>query len=181
MSSRTDGRSPRDLRPLSCQWDIAGNAAGSVLLRCGKTEVICTATVEESVPRWMKEKNVAGGWLTAEYSMLPASTHDRKPRDSARGKVDGRSTELQRLLGRLRGKEAGLGMEVVAPGQLREFKVVAGLAPPGTRAGLTHGRGCTQRACACTPRQWGEGESAMACQRHRSRASTSSPTKALRN
>jgi len=100
MSSRTDGRSPRDLRPLSCQWDIAGNAAGSVLLRCGKTEVICTATVEESVPRWMKEKNVAGGWLTAEYSMLPASTHDRKPRDSARGKVDGRSTEIQRLLGR---------------------------------------------------------------------------------
>jgi ribonuclease PH len=100
MSSRTDGRSPRDLRPLSCQWDIAGNAAGSVLLRCGKTEVICTATVEDSVPRWMKEKNVAGGWLTAEYSMLPASTHDRKPRDSARGKVDGRSTEIQRLLGR---------------------------------------------------------------------------------
>ena len=100
MSSRIDGRSPRDLRPLSCQWDIAGNAAGSVLLRCGKTEVICTATVEDSVPRWMKEKNVAGGWLTAEYSMLPASTHDRKPRDSARGKVDGRSTEIQRLLGR---------------------------------------------------------------------------------
>ena len=100
MSSRTDGRSPRDLRPLSCQWDIAGNAAGSVLLRFGKTEVICTATVEDSVPRWMKEKNVAGGWLTAEYSMLPASTHDRKPRDSARGKVDGRSTEIQRLLGR---------------------------------------------------------------------------------
>ncbi|MFZ9874117.1 MAG: ribonuclease PH [Candidatus Methylacidiphilales bacterium] len=100
MSSRADGRSPRDLRPLSCQWDIAGNAAGSALLRCGKTEVICTATVEESVPRWMKDKNVSGGWLTAEYSMLPASTHDRKPRDSARGKVDGRSTEIQRLLGR---------------------------------------------------------------------------------
>ncbi len=100
MSSRADGRSPRDLRPLSCQWDIAGNAAGSVLLRCGRTEVICTTTVEESVPRWMKDKNVTGGWLTAEYSMLPASTHDRKPRDSARGKVDGRSTEIQRLLGR---------------------------------------------------------------------------------
>lgn len=100
MSSRPDGRSPRDLRPLSCQWDIAGNAAGSVLLRCGRTEVICTATVDESVPRWMKDKNVTGGWLTAEYSMLPASTHDRKPRDSARGKVDGRSTEIQRLLGR---------------------------------------------------------------------------------
>ena len=100
MSSRADGRSPRDLRPLSCQWDIAANAAGSVLLRCGKTEVICTVTVDESVPRWMKEQNVPGGWLTAEYSMLPASTHDRKPRDSTRGKIDGRSTEIQRLLGR---------------------------------------------------------------------------------
>ena len=100
MTSRADGRSPQDLRPLSCQWDIAANAAGSVLLRCGKTEVICTVTVDESVPRWMKDQNVTGGWLTAEYSMLPASTHDRKPRDSTRGKVDGRSTEIQRLLGR---------------------------------------------------------------------------------
>ena len=100
MSSRAHGRSPKDLRPLSCQWDIAANAAGSVLLRCGKTEVICTVSVDESVPRWMKDQNVSGGWLTAEYSMLPASTHDRKPRDSARGKVDGRSTEIQRLLGR---------------------------------------------------------------------------------
>jgi len=62
--------------------------------------VICTASVDEAVPRWMKEQNVAGGWLTAEYSMLPASTSSRKPRDSARGKVDGRSTEIQRLLGR---------------------------------------------------------------------------------
>lgn len=100
MSSRADGRSPHELRPLSCQWDIAANATGSVLLRSGRTEVICTATVEESVPRWMKDQNVPGGWLTAEYSMLPASTHDRKTRDSARGKVDGRSTEIQRLLGR---------------------------------------------------------------------------------
>ncbi|NCZ95816.1 ribonuclease PH [bacterium] len=100
MSSRAHGRSPKDLRPLSCQWDIAANAAGSVLLRCGKTEVICTVSVDENVPRWMKDQNVTGGWLTAEYSMLPASTHDRKPRDSARGKVDGRSTEIQRLLGR---------------------------------------------------------------------------------
>jgi len=100
MSSRAHGRSPKELRPLSCQWDIAANAAGSVLLRCGKTEVICTVSVDESVPRWMKDQSVSGGWLTAEYSMLPASTHDRKPRDSARGKVDGRSTEIQRLLGR---------------------------------------------------------------------------------
>jgi ribonuclease PH len=70
------------------------------LLKCGKTQVICTASVDEVVPRWMKEQNVPGGWLTAEYSMLPASTSSRKPRDSSRGKVDGRSTEIQRLLGR---------------------------------------------------------------------------------
>lgn len=100
MSTRADGRSPSDLRPLSCVWDIAPHAVGSVLLRCGKTEVICAASVDEAVPRWMKEQNVPGGWLTAEYSMLPASTPDRKPRDSSRGKVDGRSTEIQRLLGR---------------------------------------------------------------------------------
>lgn len=97
---RADGRSASDLRPLSCTWDIAPQAVGSVLLKCGKTEVICTASVDEAVPRWMKEQNVVGGWLTAEYSMLPASTSSRKPRDSSRGKVDGRSTEIQRLLGR---------------------------------------------------------------------------------
>ena len=116
MSSRFQGRSPRDLRPLSCVWDIAANAAGSVLLRCGKTEVICTVSVEESVPRWMKDQNVTGGWLTAEYSMLPASTHDRKPRDSSRGKVDGRSTEIQRLLGR--SLRAVLDLEALGPRSL---------------------------------------------------------------
>ena len=100
ISARIDGRSPKDLRSLSCTWDIAPQAVGSVLLKCGKTEVICTASVDEAVPRWMKEQGVAGGWLTAEYSMLPASTSSRKPRDSSRGKVDGRSTEIQRLLGR---------------------------------------------------------------------------------
>lgn len=99
-SPRIDGRSPQDLRPLACTWDIAPQAVGSVLLKCGQTEVICTASVDESVPRWMKEQGVAGGWLTAEYSMLPASTSSRKTRDSSRGKVDGRSTEIQRLLGR---------------------------------------------------------------------------------
>ena len=116
MTPRADGRSPQDLRPLSCQWDIAANAAGSVLLRCGKTEVICTVTVDESVPRWMKDQNVSGGWLTAEYSMLPASTHDRKPRDSTRGKVDGRSTEIQRLLGR--SLRAVVDLEALGPRSL---------------------------------------------------------------
>ena len=66
----------------------------------GNTRVICSAMVEENVPRWMKEQNVTGGWLTAEYSMLPYSTHQRRPRDVAKGRVDGRSSEIQRLIGR---------------------------------------------------------------------------------
>jgi ribonuclease PH len=66
----------------------------------GNTRVICGVMVEESVPRWMKEQNLAGGWLTAEYSMLPYSTQSRKPRDIAKGRLDGRSTEIQRLIGR---------------------------------------------------------------------------------
>jgi len=66
----------------------------------GNTRVICGVTIEEAVPRWMKEQNVTGGWLTAEYSMLPYSTTTRKPRDISRGRLDGRSTEIQRLIGR---------------------------------------------------------------------------------
>jgi ribonuclease PH len=66
----------------------------------GNTRVICGVTVDENVPRWMKEQGVTGGWITSEYSMLPYSTHTRKARDSSRGKVDGRSTEIQRLIGR---------------------------------------------------------------------------------
>ncbi|MBX7157249.1 MAG: ribonuclease PH [Verrucomicrobiae bacterium] len=88
------------LRPVRFQLDVAPHALGSVLCSFGKTEVICAVTVEESVPRWMKEQGVTGGWLTAEYSMLPYSTLERKQRDSSRGKIDGRSQEIQRLIGR---------------------------------------------------------------------------------
>ena len=80
--------------------NIAPNAAGSTLIEFGNTRVICAATFEESVPRWMKEQSVAGGWITAEYSMLPYSTLDRKARDISKGKIDGRSQEIQRLIGR---------------------------------------------------------------------------------
>jgi ribonuclease PH len=97
---RHDGRRPDQLRPITFQPGIAPHAAGSVLARCGRTEVICAVTVEENVPRWMKEQKVAGGWITAEYSMLPYSTLDRKPRDITKGRIDGRSTEIQRLIGR---------------------------------------------------------------------------------
>lgn len=97
---RLDGREADQLRLISFAPSIAPHAAGSVLVAFGDTRVICSATIEESVPRWMKEQNVKGGWLTAEYSMLPYSTLERKARDSSRGKVDGRSVEIQRLIGR---------------------------------------------------------------------------------
>lgn len=97
---RADGRQADQLRPIRFLNDIAPHATGSTLIEWGHTRVICGATVEETVPRWMKEQNVAGGWITAEYSMLPYSTHSRKPRDATKGKIDGRSQEIQRLIGR---------------------------------------------------------------------------------
>ena len=97
---RADGRRPDELRPLRFQNHIAPHATGSTLIEWGQTRVICGVTVEETVPRWMKEQNVTGGWITAEYSMLPYSTLQRKARDIAKGKIDGRSQEIQRLIGR---------------------------------------------------------------------------------
>jgi len=97
---RHDGRRPDQLRPITFKPGIAPHAAGSVLASCGRTQVICAVTVEESVPRWMKDQKVSGGWITAEYSMLPYSTLDRKARDITKGRLDGRSTEIQRLIGR---------------------------------------------------------------------------------
>ena len=97
---RSDGRAADQTRPTSFELNIAPHATGSVLVSTGNTRVICGVMIEETVPRWMKEQNVSGGWLTAEYSMLPYSTNTRKPRDIARGRLDGRSTEIQRLIGR---------------------------------------------------------------------------------
>lgn len=97
---RPDGRTPDQLRPLSFIPNFAPHATGSVLVASGDTRVICSAMVEEAVPRWMKAQNVPGGWVTAEYSMLPYSTLERKTRDIAKGKLDGRGVEIQRLIGR---------------------------------------------------------------------------------
>lgn len=99
-NTRADGRTSNQLRPLRFQNHIAPHATGSTLIEWGNTRVICGVTVEEIVPRWMKEQKVAGGWLTAEYSMLPYSTLERKSRDVSKGKLDGRSSEIQRLIGR---------------------------------------------------------------------------------
>src|SRR6266852_5820261 len=97
---RSDRRAPDQVRSVSFELNIAPHATGSVIVAMGNTRVICGVTVEEGVPRWMKEQTVSGGWLTAEYSMLPYSTTTRKPRDIAKGRLDGRSTEIQRLIGR---------------------------------------------------------------------------------
>lgn len=97
---RPDGRAPDQLRPLSFTPNFAPHSTGSVLVCTGDTRVICSAMIEENVPSWMKAQKVPGGWLTAEYAMLPYSTLTRKQRDGARGKVDGRSVEIQRLIGR---------------------------------------------------------------------------------
>jgi ribonuclease PH len=98
--NRIDGREPDQLRELGFQLDIARHAHGSVLVSFGDTQVICAAMLEKGVPRWMMQQNVQGGWLTAEYNMLPYSTLQRKARDISRGKLDGRSSEIQRLIGR---------------------------------------------------------------------------------
>ncbi|MFV0415124.1 MAG: ribonuclease PH [Chthoniobacterales bacterium] len=100
MTMRTDGRLPNQLRTISIETGIAPHAGGSVLIGFGNTRVICAANIEDGVPRWMKDQKVSGGWLTAEYSMLPYSTLSRKARDISRGKMDGRGTEIQRLIGR---------------------------------------------------------------------------------
>jgi ribonuclease PH len=97
---RADGRRPDQLRPVRFLNQVAPYAAGSTLIEWGCTRVICGVTIEEAVPRWMKEQNVTGGWITAEYAMLPYSTLQRKPRDISKGKIDGRSQEIQRLIGR---------------------------------------------------------------------------------
>jgi ribonuclease PH len=99
-SARVDGRKPDQLRPITFEANIAPHATGSVLVSFGDTRVICAATIEPNVPTWMKQQRVPGGWLTAEYSLLPYSTHDRKQRDISRGKIDGRTVEIQRLIGR---------------------------------------------------------------------------------
>jgi len=100
VMDRIDGRTGDQLRPVAFDLGIAPYADGSVLVTMGNTRVICGVTIEENVPRWMKEQGVSGGWLTAEYSMLPYSTQTRRPRDVAKGRIDGRSMEIQRLIGR---------------------------------------------------------------------------------
>jgi ribonuclease PH len=98
MSERHDGRKPDELRPVRIEPGFVKTASGSALIEIGGTRVICTASVDEEVPRWMRGQG--RGWVTAEYGMLPASTGERKRRDVTKGRPDGRTVEIQRLIGR---------------------------------------------------------------------------------
>ncbi len=95
---RHDGRQPDQLRPVTIQRGYTRYAEGSVLITCGETKVLCNATVEDKVPPFLR--NTGQGWLTAEYALLPRSTHTRSQRESSQGKVGGRTHEIQRLIGR---------------------------------------------------------------------------------
>jgi ribonuclease PH len=96
--SRADGRAADDLRPIEIVPGFISSATGSVLFEIGQTRLICTAMVEETVPGWMRGRGT--GWVTSEYGMLPGSKSNRKSRDASRGKQDGRTVEIQRLIGR---------------------------------------------------------------------------------
>ncbi|MDJ0973341.1 MAG: ribonuclease PH [Planctomycetota bacterium] len=97
--SRHDGRAPHQIRPVEIQRGFTDKAPGSVLYRCGQTVVFATASIDERVPKWMSSRG--RGWVTAEYAMLPGATGDRKPRERAIGRIDGRTQEIQRLIGRV--------------------------------------------------------------------------------
>src|ERR1700761_8776464 len=102
MKDRSYGRAADQMRPITIEPGFVRTASGSALISVGETRVICTASVQESVPRWLSGRGA--GWVTAEYGMLPASTGERKQRDVTKGRADGRSVEIQRLIGRsLRG------------------------------------------------------------------------------
>src|SRR5512147_2005662 len=95
---RKDGRKPSEMRKVAITRNFIRHAEGSVLVEFGDTRVICTASVEETVPPFLRGRGT--GWVTAEYSMLPRATHTRSPREAAKGKQSGRTLEIQRLIGR---------------------------------------------------------------------------------
>ena len=111
--NRSDGRAADELRPVKIHLNYVEAPAGSVLIEMGKTRVLCAVSVEETVPRWMRDQGVSGGWITAEYSMLPCASTPRKPREVTRGRPEGRTQEIQRLIGR--SLRAAVDLEKLGP------------------------------------------------------------------
>ena len=97
---RIDGRTAEQLRWIRVNKDYLAHPLASVMIEMGRTKLICSVSCEPKVPAWMKAQHVPGGWLTCEYGMLPASTHDRAKREASSGKQSGRTMEIQRLIGR---------------------------------------------------------------------------------
>ena len=144
VKTRSYARAPEDLRPTTIEPGFVRTATGSALISMGETRVICTASAQESVPRWLSGSG--RGWVTAEYGMLPASTGERKQRDVNRGRPDGRTVEIQRLIGRaLRGV-----IDFVALGERTIYVDCDVLqADGGTRcASITGGLVALRLACA---------------------------------
>jgi ribonuclease PH len=108
---RPDNRLPDQLRPVTFELDFISYPEGSVLISQGNTRVLCNASIEDGVPRWMKLQEVHGGWITAEYAMLPRSTHTRKPRETT--SLSGRTQEIRRLIGR--SMRAAVNLEKIGP------------------------------------------------------------------
>src|ERR671926_156854 len=140
MTPRRDGRAADELREINLHTGFVKTATGSALIEAGGTRVICTASVDEDVPRWMVGQG--RGWVTAEYGMLPASTGERKKRDVAKGRPDGRTVEIQRLIGRpLRrdhGRLRGAGAGAAQAG--RRGQARAGSPQPVGGGGLVRDR-----------------------------------------
>ncbi len=154
-NQRSYGRASDALRPISIEPGFVRTATGSALISFGETRVICTASVQESVPRWIQGSK--RGWVTAEYGMLPASTRERKQRDSTRGRADGRTIEIQRLIGRsLRGviDLAALGERTIyidcdvlqADGGTRCASITGGMVALTLAIGVLLGAGRIERS-----------------------------------
>ena len=154
-NQRSYERASDALRPVSIEPGFVRTATGSALISFGETRVICTASVQESVPRWMKGSK--RGWLTAEYGMLPASTGERKQRDATRGRTDGRTVEIQRLIGRsLRGviDFEALGERTIyidcdvlqADGGTRCASITGGMVALALASGVLHADGRIERS-----------------------------------
>ena len=158
---RAHGRSADSLRPVTFQTDFTRHAEGSVLVSFGETRVLCTATLEEKVPSFMKGQG--RGWITAEYGMLPRSTHTRSDREAAKGKQGGRTVEIQRLIGRsLRACVADLAMlgerQVIidcdvlqADGGTRTAAITGGFVALALAVGRAHRRGAFKRTPVLVP------------------------------